>query len=381
MQKTTNRLVRLAIIAALATPAASYAGGITYKDGDDYLKVGGRIQLQYHQVQPDGGDTTDEIFFRRLRPYIEGSTHKDWKAKIQWDMGKAENENEIAVKDAYFQYKGMSNAVLTIGNANFPFSREFLTSSKYQQLVERTFVGDHNYGTPDRNVGIHFTGNTESKKITWGASGTIASIDPDVKKLDFDTPVNANDDFNDGFMIGGRVDFHPFGKLKFSQGDFSGKTKATIGVAAYSWSNDNDNNTHTPGATSKADVDSVTGLEVSGAFRAAGFSIDAQYNSFDADTVEAGFSGGLYQNGTTNLTNASVEGGYMLNNTIEIVAGYETQDADGYATAWNRTSVGANWFINKHDTKVQLTYRMGENLNGVENDDEDEVFLQTQFVF
>ena len=381
MQLTANNIVKLAVIAAFATPLSAYAGGITYKDGDNYLKVGGRIQLQYHQVQPDGGDTTDEIFFRRLRPYIEGSTHKDWKAKIQWDMGKATGENEIAIKDAYFQYKGMTNTKLTIGNANFPFSREFLTSSKYQQLVERTFVGDHNYGTPDRNVGIHLTGNSESKKLTWGASGTIASIDPDAKKLDFDTPINANDDFNDGFMVGGRVDYHPFGKLKFSQGDFSRKTKATIGVAAYSWSNDSDNNTYTPGATSKADVDAVTGLEVSGAFRAAGFSIDAQYNSFNADTVETGFTGGLYQNGTTTLTNAAVEGGYMINNTVEIVAGYQTQDADGYATSWDRTSIGANWFINKHDTKVQLTYRMGENLNGEEKNDEDEVFLQTQFVF
>ena len=380
MQLTTNKIIQVAVITALATPLSAVAGGITYKDGDDYLKVGGRIQLQYHQIQPDGGDTTDEIFFRRLRPYIEGSTHKDWKAKIQWDMGKAEGENEIAVKDAYFQYKGMTNAKLTIGNANFPFSREFLTSSKYQQLVERTFVGDHNYGTPDRNVGIHMTGNTESKKVTWGASGTIASIDPDNKKLDFDTPVNRNDDFNDGFMIGGRVDFHPFGKLKFSQGDFSGKTKATIGVAAFSWGNDGDNNTYAPG-DSKADVDSVTGVEVSGAFRSSGFSVDAQYNTFDADTVLAGITDGIYKNGTTTLTNAAIEGGYMINNTIEIVAGYQTQDADGYATAWNRTSVGANWFINKHDTKVQLTYRMGENLDGVENADEDEVFLQTQFVF
>jgi len=373
--------IKLAVITALAMPLSAHAGGVTFKDGDKYIKVGGRIQLQYHQVQPDGGDTTDEIFFRRLRPYIEGSAHKDWKAKIQWDMGKASKDNEIAIKDAYFQYKGMENTKLTIGNANFPFSREFLTSSKYQQLVERTFVGDHNYGTPDRNVGIHFTGNSGSKKITWGASGTIASIDPDAKKLDFDTPVNANDDFNDGFMIGGRVDFHPFGKLKFAQGDFAGKTKATIGIAAYQWDNDGDNNTNTPGAIKKADVDAVTGVEISGAFRTAGFSIDAQYNSFDADTVETGFNGGLYTNGSTTLTNAAIEGGYMIDNTVEIVAGYQTQDADGYATSWDRTSVGVNWFINKHDTKVQLTYRMGENLNGVENSDEDEVFLQTQFVF
>jgi len=374
-------VIKLAVITTLANPFSVNAGGITYKDGDKYLKIGGRIQMQYHQVSPDGGSTTDELFFRRLRPYIEGSTHKDWKAKIQWDMGKAENGNELAIKDAFFEYKGMSNMKLKIGNVKFPFSREALTSSKYQQLVERTFVGDHNYGTPDRNLGLHLSGHTDSKKVTWGASGAVSAIDPDVKKLDFDTPVNANDDFNQGFMVGGRVDFHPFGRLKFSQGDFSGKTKATIGVAAYSWNNDGDNNTYTPGAIKKADIDKVTGLEVSGAFRAAGLSIDAQYNKFDADTVEAGFTGGLYKNGTTTLTNASLEAGYMIKNTVEIIAAYQTQDADGYANAWNRSSVGANWFINKHDTKVQLTYRKGENLNGIKNKDEDEVFVQTQFVF
>ncbi len=286
MQSATRNIIKLAVLSALASSTTAYAGGVTYKDGDKYLKIGGRVQMQYYQADPDKGETTDELFFRRLRPYIEGSTHKDWKAKIQWDMGKAENGNEIAVKDAYFAYKGLTNMKIIVGNTKFPFSREALTSSKKQQLVERTFVGDHNYGTPDRNLGIHLRGHSESKKLTWGLSGAVAAIDPDAKKLDFDTPANRNDDFNEGFIVGGRVDFHPFGKLKFSQGDFSRKTKATIGVAAYSWNNDGDNNSYTPNASKKADIDSVTGLEISGAFRAAGFSVDAEYNSFNADTVE-----------------------------------------------------------------------------------------------
>jgi phosphate-selective porin OprO/OprP len=377
MQNQKLSLITLAVAGAIAFPLASQAGGITYKDGDKYLKVGGRIQLQYYQSKPDGGETTDDLFFRRLRPYIEGSLYKDWKAKIQFDLGKADGGNEVAIKDAYFQYKGWSNMKLSIGNANFPFSREFLTSSKYQQLVERTFVGDHNYGTPDRNVGLHLTGNSGSKKITYGASATIASHDPGNTRLDFDTPVNrGGDDWNDGVMVGGRVDWHPFGYLKFSQGDFKRETKATIGVAAFNWSNDNDNN-----ISPDEDVDSVTGIEISGAFRAAGFSVDAQYNTFDSELLDSNATDGIYKDGETTLNNASIEGGYMFGETIEIVAGYQTQDADGYATAWNRTSVGANWFINKHDTKVQLSYRMGENVDGVENSDEDEVFLQTQFVF
>jgi hypothetical protein len=383
MQNQKTSLITLAVAGAIAFPLASQAGGITYKDGDKYLKVGGRIQLQYYQSKPDGGETTDDLFFRRLRPFIEGSLHKDWKAKIQFDLGKATTDEEVAIKDAYFQYKGWENMKLSIGNANFPFSREFLTSSKYQQLVERTFVGDHNYGTPDRNVGLHLTGNSGSKKITYGASATIASIDPSNSKLDFDTPVNGGgstpggtNDWNDGVMVGGRVDWHPFGYLKFSQGDFERKTKATIGVAAFSWSNDNDNN-----VSPDEDVDSVTGIEISGAFRAAGFSIDAQYNSFDSELVDSVATDGIYKNGETTLTNASIEGGYMFGDTIELVAGYQTQDADGYATAWNRTSVGANWFLKKHDIKFQLSYRMGENLDGEENVDEDEVFLQGQYVF
>lgn len=374
----SKRMLSLAIASALAAGSLpAFAGVTVYKDDSGkYVKIGGRIQLQYHQEDPDNGSSSDEVFFRRLRPYIEGSLHKDWVGKFQWDMGKAEGDDEIAIKDAYLQYKGFEGMKVTIGNANFPFSREFLTSSKYQQLVERTFVGDHNYGTPDRNVGIHLTGHTADKMLTWGASAASASIDPSSSKLDFDTPVNKDADFNEGWIVGGRVDYHPFGNLKFSQGDFDGETKATIGIAAFNWSNDDDVLGHA------ADVDSVTGFEISGAFRAAGFSVDAEYNNFDAETVDNAYTSGLYVNGETELENWSVEGGYMVvPNKLELVAGISSQDADGYATEWNRTAVGANWFIHKHDIKVQFTYRMNEDKNGTAGNDEDEIFVQTQYVF
>jgi hypothetical protein len=377
-----NKLV--AAMAGLAgismiVPAAS-AGITVYKgDNGEYVKLGGRIQLQYHYMDPDGGPSTDDVFFRRLRPYVEGSLHPDWKGKFQIDFGKADDDNEVAIKDAYLQYKGVDNMKVTIGNANFPFSREFLTSSKYQQLVERTFVGDHNYGTPDRNVGLHLTGNSADKKITWGASATSASIDPssDNHELDFDTPVNSKDDWNEGWMFGGRVDFHPFGLLKFSQGDFKGETKATIGVAAFTWNNDDDNN-----ISPTEDVDSVTGYEISGALRMGGFSVDAQYNMFDAELIDPGVTEGIYVNSDTELDSWAIEGGYMLiPDKLEIVAGYQSQDADGYTTEWNRTSLGANYFFKKHDIKVQATWRMNEDVEGTPGDDEDEFFLQTQYVF
>jgi hypothetical protein len=377
------------VIFVLGAPVLAGAAGVTvYKEDDKYVKMGGRIQVQYHYQDPDGGDSTDELFFRRLRPYIEGSIHKDWKGKFQFDLGKAEDDNEVAIKDAYLQYKGFGNTHVTLGNANFPFSRELLTSSKYQQLVERTFVGDHNYGTPDRNLGLHLTGDLMDKKLTWGASFTSASIDPDAKKLDFDTPVNRNDDFNDGWMYGGRIDFHPMGNVKFSQGDFErDKFKAVIGAAIFGWSNDDDNNTHTDengisASESKFDMDSVVGFEISGGLRGAGFSVDAEYNIFNAETVDPTATGGMYLDGETDLKNFAVEGGYMIiADKLELVAGWQTMDADNYAEKWNRTSFGVNYFFKKQDIKLQLTYRMGENLDGKKDHDENELFLQAQYVF
>ncbi len=381
MQRSNISLLILVTAAVITSPLSSRAEITAYEDGDKFLAVGGEIQLQYHKEMPDGGETTDDIFFRRLRANIEGSLHRDWMAKIQFDLGEADVDNEVKIKDAYFQYLGWKSMKLKIGNAKFPFSRVYLTSSKHQQLVERPFVGKHNYGTPERNVGLHLTGITGSGKVSWGTSATVASEVPDNTKLDFNTPVNQRgEDWSDGFMAGGRIDWHPFGYMRFSMGDFNRVTKATIGVAAFTWSNDDDN-LSTTACTTECDVKDVTGIEISGAFRGAGISIDAEYNSFNAETVEAGITDGIYKNGKTTLTNASIEGGYMFGETIELVACYQTQNADGYATAWNRVSVGANWFINRHDTKVQFTYRTGENLDGVQNNDENEVFLQTQFVF
>ncbi len=362
---------------------ANAAGITVYEQDERYVKLGGRIQVQYRLESPDGGDDKDSIFLRRFRPYIEGSLHKDWKGKIQWEMGKAKDDNELAVKSAYMQYKGFSSGKITFGNVKMAFSRENLTSSKRQQLVERTFVGDHNYGVAEYMVGLRFDGYAADKKVTYTLSAGGMNIDPDDKKLDFDTPVNTAKDWNEGWVFGGRIDYHPFGYLPFSQGDFEREQKLTVGLGAFSWSNDDDNNTYTKTPKAgKADVDSANGVELSAAYRNAGFSADAQYNLINASTVDGTYSGGIFKDGETSITQMSLKGGYMvIPSRLELVAGVQSMDADGYSKTWTRNSVGVNWFLHKHDIKVQLTYRQGKNLNGKDGDDQNELFLQTQYVF
>ncbi len=372
-----NTRILTTLLAISFVAALTNAGGVKYESANgNYMKLGGRIQLQYHMTDPDDGEETDELRFRRFRPYIEGSVMEDWKGKFQWDMGKS----NINLKDAYMQYEGMDATKITIGNAYVPFSREALTSSKKQQLVERTFVGDHNYGVPDRQAGIHFAGYNRTRTVTWAASAVKAAVDPSNSKLDFDTVVSLNqdDDWSEGEMIGGRLGFHPFGYEKPSQGDFIGDTRSYLAVGGFTWQNDEDN----LNSARSNDVDTVTGFEVSVGMRCSGLSVDAQYNQFESELEDDGITDGIYENSETTLRSYAVEGGYMvLPGKLELVAGYQNLDADNYEDEWNRISGGLNYFVNKHKMKYQLTYRVNENKDGVDNEDVDELFVQAQYVF
>jgi len=391
-------LMALAILFTGAVNNADASGITVYKDGDKFIKIGGRIQLQYHFQNMQTATTdpagTDDIFFRRLRPFIEGSVTKNWFGKFQWDMGEAK---KVALKDALVGYHGPYDIKVEFGNAYFRFSQEDLTSSKKQELVERTFVGDHHYGSPERNVGVHATGSLLNKKVTYGASVAIADITPKSTQLDFGTPVNISHKsgkFNQGVMAGVRASFHPFGYLPMSQGDLAkGPLKAVVNVAAFGWQNDDDhnNNTNGPGVLNAGkdksggktlDVDNVEGLEFSGAVRFKGISVDAEYNRFRAETVDNRATGGIYKDGATTLENLAIEGGYMiLANKLEAVVGFQRQDANNYAKKWKRTSFGLNYFISGNHVKGQVTYRIGENVDGVDGNDNNEIFVQTQYVF
>lgn len=375
-------------VTALLLPTLPAAAGVeVYRDGDRYVEVGGRIQLQYHAVDPDAGDSEDEVFFRRLRPYVEGSVTEGWTGKIQVDFGGASGSNEVSVKDAYLRYSGHDRITVTVGNQKPPFSREFLVSSKRQQLVERTFVGDHNYGAPDRFAGVRLDGESASGLFHWAGSFGAAAVDPDAFKLDFDSPANRNEDFNEGWLAAGRLELQPLGAFDDAQGDLDhGPLRLSLATAAFTWSNDGDNNTYTANgvatSASRADVDEATGWELSAGLRGGGLSLDAQVQRVEGDTVDPGFSGGLYRLGTTELEQVTLEGGYtVVPQRLELVAGWESQDADGYQDAWTRTSFGLNYFLNGHKLKGQLTYRLGENLDGIPGADADELFLQLQYVF
>ena len=367
-----NRTTIAAAVVAVILPNIAAAGITVHEDGDRYLEFGGRLQLQYHQTDPDAGNATDELEFRRLRIYMEGSVTEDWNGKWQFDLGGTAEEPEV--KDAYLQYTGLPVGALTFGNSMTPFSREQNTSSKRQQLVERTFVGDHNFGVPDREMGVNLAGGSSGLKYSVGLYQ--AGIDRDTSKLDFESSVNADPDYF-GNMVIGRLDFYPTGAFKMAQGDFErGAPRYGFGLNGYTWENDEDESG--PGSP---DYESVQGMGVDAALRAYGFSVDAAFQSFSSETFDAGFTGGIIENGEGDFDTSAIEGGYMFpGSKLELVAGYEALDADAFSETWSRKSVGLNYFFDEHRNKLQFTYRSGDDVDGVDGRDENEIFLQLQHV-
>jgi len=379
----------LTIMGIHLAPAAD--GFMLYQSGTQYLKFGGRVQVQYHKNDLDPGTDTEDVFFRRVTPYLEAGLGKDWLARAQVELvSSSTGRRKTAYKDNYLQYKGVKNIQINIGNAGFPYSREFLTSAERQQFVERTVTGNRSYGVPYRNLGVHVLGQCADTRISYGLSVASATLHQDTTKILFDSPLDRVDPYQSGWIAGGRVDYHPYGKLAFSQGDFDGKTKATVGVAAYTWNNNGHTLYTNPGgistSTTKNDVDQIRAIELSGAVRYRGLSADAEYNKIDADAVDRNFtgtgSGNLYKNGHAALHSYMAKGGYMaIANKLELVAGYQGLEADTYKKAWTTAFVGANWFFNKHDLKLQTTFARSKDVKGAPGKDQDELFAQLQAVF
>jgi len=393
----------LGTIGGVALPA--HAGVTVYEKDEKKIQVGGRVQVEWVSITPDCSagvsclqddsgntfdSTFDELFLRRLRPYISGTITEHWMAKIEFDFGAAEDADEVQVKDAYFARSGYENesSKLTIGNVKTVFSREFLNSSAELIVVERGFTGDHNQGVPDRALGVRWESRVRDGKIFYAANIGGEQHDPGVNRMDFDTPVNRAVDWNEGNVAAARVDFYPLGYFKISQADFGRKSsRVAFGLSTFAWRNDGDNNTYTDASgnainPAKVDLDNADGFEASFAYRGRGVTLDVELQTVGGETVDKAFTGGLYRDGKTDLDKFSIVAGYLFpKERFEVVVYRNGQDATNYEDTFTRTGLNLNWYLNQHNLKFQLTYSMVENFIGIRGQDQTTLFGSTQFKF
>jgi phosphate-selective porin OprO/OprP len=385
------------VITALALPVQ--AGPTVYEKGESWIDVALLVQVEYRYTDPDQGPSTDDIWFRRLRPFVLGGLNKDWQGIIQLDFGAGASGEvyDTTFRWINFQYTGVEQSHLTIGSFKHFFSREFITLGPHLQTIERTFVGNNDYGNPGYTIGIGWDQMTENRKLFYGLSLGAQDHQTPVDTMSFRSPANTDEpEANEGWAAAGRVDFYPLGEMPwdvkplagaavYNRGDFHTQAwRLMLSAGGYYWWNDNDNNTYTVNGvstrTTNADLDKAWGVELSGGIRGFGLSGDVEYQYLKGELIDAGFTGGLYQNGDTGLDKFTINAGYMIfRNQVEVVGAWSYLNADNYMKASTRSIIGVNWFAYKEGVvRFSANYTFSKNVDGVDGNDGNVVELLGQ---
>jgi hypothetical protein len=324
---------------------------------------------------------------------------EDWQGILQLDFGAGQSGEvyEITIRWVNFQYTGIAKSHLTFGSFKHYFSREFITLGPHLQQIERTVLGDNSYGNPGYTIGVSWDHQVAGDKVFYAVSLGAENHETQTDVMSFKSPPNTTQiQSNQGYALAGRIDYYPLGAMPwdvkplkqpeiYNRADFhTPYWRVMMSVAAYTWWNDGDNNTYTRNGvgtdSTNADLDAAHGFEVSGGVRGHGFATDLEYQFVTGDLIDPGFTGGLYRNGTTDLSKFGVNAGYMFfRNQVEVLGAWAFLDADNYDKMATISTIGLNWFArDDYGIRFFLNYSLNQNVNGVDGQDEGIVRLQAQ---
>jgi hypothetical protein len=358
-------------------------GPYGHDESDRWLDFSIIVQTEYIHNSITGSPETEFLFFRRLRPVIMGGMG-DWQGIIMLDFGAGANGNAYGttVRWADIEYTGFYQAHARFGSFKPWFSRELLTMGPHLQTIERSPVGDTDYGNPDYMIGFAWDQMLENRKVVYYASVGLEDQVQNVNQMQMRSPAYVASGANQGVLVTGRVDFYPFGEMPYdprplqtppavayNRGDFhTDAWRVIVSTGAYGWWNDDTSNPFTVNgmstSTTQADLNRAFGAEVSGGVRGFGVSADVEYQYVRGDLLAPNFTGGLYVNGRTNLNKFSVTGGYMFPYDVELVGAWSVVDATGFERGLTQTDVGVNWYVMKYAVRFAATYSFVNNNNG-----------------
>lgn len=138
-------LTTLALPAALAclTPAGAQAQTFeagreglvwTSDDGDSELRIGGRLHYDSVRFDEDVTALDDRSDFRRARIAISGRFAKDWRFRVENDLGGTSQ----GWKGVWLAYRGFDDWDLRAGHLIAPVGMEASMSSDEMPLMERS---------------------------------------------------------------------------------------------------------------------------------------------------------------------------------------------------------------------------------------------------
>ena len=359
-------------------------GPFQYDETNRWLDFGIIVQTEYLQNSPSNGPSSEFLFFRRLRPIVMGG-FGDWQGILMMDFGAGQNGNNYAssVRWADIAYTGFYQAHARFGSFKPWFSAELLTIGPHLLNVERSPVGNTEFGNPDYLIGFGWDQMLPGRKLAYYASVGLEDHAQGVTQMSMRSPAYAPSGSNQGVIVTGRLDYMLLGEMDYdprplhtptpsayNRSDFhTPDWRMLVSTALFGWWNDGNSNPFTVNgvstSTTNADLNRSYGVEVSSGLRGYGFSANTEYQYIRGDLLAPAFTGGLYADGRTNLNKFLVSTGYMLPHDIEPVVAWAMIDASGFQRALTQTSVGLNWYVKKYSIRFAADYSFVNNSNGI----------------
>ena len=299
------------------------------------IKAGGLFQYWYQHEQ--GAQPEDNFRLRRTEIKLSGEIKPEvaWAvmidpAAVREDDTKSEvlNETKVitstgrksALQDLVITFKPYANFSVDVGQYKIPFGMEGIESSAKLDFAERSALCTKFKWSDVRDIGVALRGNWETEGV---------KIQPVVGI--FNGEKQNRLDVNDSKDFAGKLVVKPFDALHLGVSHYNGKSGTN-------------------------EIDEVrTGVEIK-------FAIDPI-------SIYGEYADG--KGGGKNKQTYYVTAGYKFLDNWQVVARYDwyDPDTDKKDDERNETTLGVNYFIEKHNAKIQLNYiRAGEKGTKVDDD-------------
>ena len=141
-----------------ARMSSSFKDGFKWKsnDGQHEIQLAGRVQLDYRSFDHEGTAETFDI--RRAYLGVKGKMYKNWSFEV------TSNLDGGALEYGFLDYKWSDAARLRMGAFKYQFSFEEITSSRFTDFMERSFV---NSWVPGKDVGLMLYGQPRKNVFSY----------------------------------------------------------------------------------------------------------------------------------------------------------------------------------------------------------------------
>ena len=196
--------------------------GFTFTSEDEkfQLRLGGRLQARYSFFDSDQRAATSrnvsEWRIRRMKMWLGGYAYtKDLTYYVQADFTQSANAKFIDY--AYLNYRFIDEIQLLGGQTKIPFGRQWLTSSGYQEFVDRSPVSDA--FRPGYDTGLILNGKIAKGLVNYNV-GMVGGDGQGVVRAS-----------NDNAFVS-RVTVNPLGDMPYGEADLEQSEKPLVSFGA-----------------------------------------------------------------------------------------------------------------------------------------------------